>query len=274
MGQARRRPLGLLGGSLVALLLAVAVLAPVLAPYDATEIDSGSVLTPPGASHLLGTDNLGRDVFSRLVYGARLSLIVGLASVALGSAVGGTLGLVSGYRGGATDAVSQRLIDALMAFPALILALTIITALGSSLVNVVAAIALSQVPWVSRVVRGTTLAIKERQHVEAARALGSSDLRIMRVHVAPHCLGPFLVVATAAIGAAIIAEASLSFLGLGVPPPAPSWGGMLSGATRDYARVAPWMALAPGLAISMAVYGFNLLGDTLRDILDPRLREA
>ena len=241
-------------------------------PTPPAEIDSKSVLTPPGRAHLFGTDNLGRDVFSRVVYGARHSLYVGLASVALGSIGGGLVGLVSGYRGGSTDAVAQRLVDALMAFPTLILALTIVAALGASLSNVIGAVAIAQAPWVSRVVRATTLSTRELQHVEAARALGCSDFRIIAVHVAPQCLGPFLVVATAALGAAIITEASLSFLGLGVPPPAPSWGGMLSGATRDYARAAPWMAIAPGAAISMAVYSFNLLGDTLRDELDPRQR--
>ena len=272
LGRARRRPMGALSAGVIAALLLIAVLAPLLTTYSPAEIDSESVLTPPGRAHLLGTDNLGRDVFSRVVYGARHSLYIGLASVALGSIGGGLVGLVSGYRGGSTDAVAQRLVDALMAFPTLILALTIVAALGASLSNVIGAVAIAQAPWVSRVVRATTLSARELQHVEAARALGCSDFRIIAVHVAPQCLGPFLVVATAALGAAIITEASLSFLGLGVPPPAPSWGGMLSGATRDYAHAAPWMAIAPGAAISMAVYSFNLLGDTLRDELDPRQR--
>ena len=270
--RARRRPLGALGAGLVLGLLLVALLGPVLAPYHPAGIDSGSVLVAPGRQHLLGTDNLGRDVLSRVVHGARLSLYVGVASVALGSLVGAALGLVSGYRGGPTDAVIQRFVDALMALPALILALVIVSALGASLHAVVAAIAVAQVPWASRVVRATTLSVRESQHVEAARALGCSDLRILAVHIMPQCLAPFLVVATAALGVAIIAEASLSFLGLGVPPPAPSWGGMLSDAARGYVRTAPWLAIAPGVAISLAVYGFNLLGDALRDALDPRLR--
>ena len=270
--RARRRPLGVLGGGLVALLLLAALLAPYVTRYGPANIDSTSVLVPPGRQHLLGTDNLGRDVLTRVLHGARLSLYVGLVSVTLGSLAGGALGLVSGYRGGLADAVSQRFLDALMAFPTLLLALAIVAALGASLHNVVMAIAVAQVPWASRVVRATTLSVRESQYVEAARVSGCGDGRIMAVHIAPQCLAPFLVVATAALGAAIIAEASLSFLGLGVPPPEPSWGGMLSGTTRDYLRSAPWLAVAPGVAISLAVYGFNLLGDTLRDALDPRLR--
>jgi peptide/nickel transport system permease protein len=247
-------------------------MAPLLAHYDPTALAGGEVLRAPGLQHLLGTDHLGRDIFSRVVYGARLSVYVAMVSVGMGSLLGGILGLVSGYRGGLADTIIQRLVDALMALPTLVLALAIITALGAGLHNVVLAIGVAQVPWASRVVRATALAARESQHVEAARATGCSDFRIMTVHILPQCLAPFLVVATAALGAAIIAEASLSFLGLGVPPPAPSWGGMLSGPARDYARVAPWVALAPGVAISLAVYGFNLLGDALRDALDPRLR--
>ena len=267
-----RNPLAALGAALVLAVALGVVLAPLLTPYDPTDINPDALLQPPGRQHLLGTDNLGRDVFARLAHGGRISLYVGLASVALGSVIGAGLGLVSGYRGGATDSATRLLLDTLLAFPSLVLALTVIAALGSSLNNIIIAIGATQVPWVARVVRGTALSVRESQYVEAARVTGCGDWRIMAVHILPQCLAPLLVVATAALGSAIIAEASLSFLGLGVPPPEPSWGGMLSGTARDYALVAPWMVVPPGAAISLTVYGVNLLGDGLRDALDPRLR--
>ena len=268
----RRRPLAALGAALVLAVALGATLAPLLIPYDPTEINPEALLHSPGRQHLLGTDNLGRDVFARLAHGGRISLYVGLASVALGAAVGAGLGLVSGYRGGATDSTTRLLLDTLLAFPSLVLALVIIAALGSSLNNVIIAIGVTQIPWVARVIRGTALSVRECQYVEAALVAGCSDWRIMAVHILPQCLAPFLVVSTAALGTAIIAEASLSFLGLGAPPPEPSWGGMLSGTARDYALEAPWMVIPPGVAISLTVYGVNLLGDGLRDALDPRLR--
>ena len=268
----RTRPLGMTGGAVVLLLVAMAVFAPVLSPYDPVAQDAERVLHPPGALHWLGADNLGRDIWSRIAFGARVSLGVGILSVVLGSAAGGFAGVVGGYYGRLADAVLQQAADALLAFPTLVLALGIMAVLGTSTANVILAIALVQAPRAARVVRSQALAVSGAEFVAAARIIGAGSPRVVLRHVLPHCVGPFLVISTSALGAAVVLEASLSFLGLGVPAPAPSWGGMLAGPGRDYFSAAPWMALWPGLAISLAVYGFNLLGDALRDILDPRQR--
>lgn len=278
-GMARRlgrlalaHPLGMAGGAVVLLLVAMAVFAPVLSPYDPVAQDAGRVLHPPSAEHWLGADNLGRDIWSRIAYGARVSLSVGFLSVFLGSVAGALAGVVGGYYGRYADAVLQQAADALLAFPTLVLALGIMAVLGTSTANVILAIALVQAPRAARVVRSQALAVSGAEFVAAARLVGAGSPRVVLRHVLPHCLAPFLVISTSALGAAIVLEASLSFLGLGVPAPAPSWGGMLAGPGRDYFNAAPWMALWPGLAISLAVYGFNLLGDALRDVLDPRQR--
>lgn len=268
----RTHPLGATGGVVVLLLVAIAVLAPALSPYDPVAQDAERVLRSPGADHWLGADNLGRDIWSRIAFGARVSLGVGFVSVLLGSAVGALAGVAGGYYGRYTDAVLQQAADALLAFPTLVLALGIMAVLGTSTVNVILAIALVQAPRAARVVRSQALAVSGAEFVAAARIVGASSPRVILRHVLPHCVAPFLVISTSALGAAIVLEASLSFLGLGVPAPAPSWGGMLAGPGRDYFNEAPWMALWPGLAISLAVYGFNLLGDALRDALDPRQR--
>ena len=260
------------GGALVLLLLAMAVFAPALSPYDPVAQDAERVLHPPGALHWLGADNLGRDIWSRIAFGARVSLGVGILSVVLGSAAGALAGVVGGYYGRLADAILQQAADALLAFPTLVLALGIMAVLGTSTANVILAIALVQAPRAARVVRSQALAVSGAEFVAAARIVGASSPRVVLRHVLPHCVAPFLVISTSALGAAVVLEASLSFLGLGVPAPAPSWGGMLAGPGRDYFSAAPWMALWPGLAISLAVYGFNLLGDALRDILDPRQR--
>ena len=260
------------GGAVVLLLLAMAVFAPVLSPYDPVAQDAERVLHPPGALHWLGADNLGRDIWSRIAFGARVSLGVGILSVVLGSAAGALAGLVGGYYGRLADAILQQAADALLAFPTLVLALGIMAVLGTSTANVILAIALVQAPRAARVVRSQALAVSGAEFVAAARIIGAGSPRVVLRHVLPHCVAPFLVISTSALGAAVVLEASLSFLGLGVPAPAPSWGGMLAGPGRDYFSAAPWMALWPGLAISLAVYGFNLLGDALRDILDPRQR--
>ena len=268
----RAHPLGATGSAVVLLLVAMAVLAPALSPYDPVAQDAERVLRSPGADHWLGADNLGRDIWSRIAFGARVSLGVGFVSVLLGSAVGALAGVAGGYYGRYTDAVLQQTADALLAFPTLVLALGIMAVLGTSTVNVILAIALVQAPRAARVVRSQALAVSGAEFVAAARIVGASSPRVILRHVLPHCVAPFLVISTSALGAAIVLEASLSFLGLGVPAPAPSWGGMLAGPGRDYFNEAPWMALWPGLAISLAVYGFNLLGDALRDALDPRQR--
>ncbi|MDP6101985.1 MAG: ABC transporter permease, partial [Dehalococcoidia bacterium] len=226
----------------------------------------------PSLTYWLGTDDLGRDMWARIVHGARISLYVGILAVAFGSGTGGVLGLMSAYYGGKVDIAMQRVFDAMMSIPTLIMALTIMAALGTGLNNVVLAIGIVQIPRANRIVRSQALAVKETEYVMAARAIGATNVRIMAQHIMPQCIAPWLIIASAALGTAIISEASLSFLGMGVPPPTPTWGGMLAGRGREYWQVAPWMAIWPGVAISLAVYGFNLFGDALRDILDPRLR--
>jgi peptide/nickel transport system permease protein len=226
----------------------------------------------PDASHWFGSDFMGRDMFSRIVYGARISLAVGIGSTALGCLFGVILGLASGYLGGWTDLIVQRIVDVLQAMPVLVLALVMAASLGPSLTNTIIAIAIPLIPYSARVVRSNTLALREQPFVEAARAVGMSETRIAIRHVLPNTLAPLIVIATAQLGAAILTEASLSFLGLGIPEPYPSWGRMLSESAAEYVRTAPWLVIFPGIAISLAVFGTNLLGDALRDILDPRLR--
>jgi peptide/nickel transport system permease protein len=267
-----RKPLGAVGGTLILIMVVVAVFAPVVSLHGPLEMNFTEKLASPSTTYWLGTDDWGRDVWSRIAQGARISLYVGLLSVATGSAGGALIGLFSAYYGGRVDDTIQRLMDSMMAIPNLILALAIMASLGQSLNNVVIAIAVPQIPRANRVVRSQALSVKESEFVLAARAMGASDLRVVLQHVMPQCIAPWLIIATASLGGAITAEAGLSFLGLGVPAPAPSWGGMLSGNVRNYYAIAPWLAIWPGVAISLAVYGFNLFGDALRDVLDPRLR--
>ena len=267
----RQNPLGALGGVLMVLLIVAALFADVLSTHNPVRT-SARVLVPPGAEFWLGTDNLGRDLWSRVVHGSRISLLVGIASTLLGAGVGGLIGLVSGYLGGKVDLIAQRLMDIMQALPILVLALVLTAALGPSLTNTVIAISVVIAPRAARVVRASVLAIREFVYVESARALGVSHARVAWRHILPNTFGPFIVLVTAQLGGAILAEAALSFLGLGVPEPYPSWGRMLSIAAAEYAQKAPWLVIYPGLAISLAVFGTNLLGDALRDTLDPRLR--
>ena len=261
------------GGALIAFVMIVlAIGAPVLAPRDPLKLFYGNEFLPPSGQFLLGTDDLGRDILSRIIYGARTSLYVGILSVFFGQVIGGLIGMVSGYFGGQTDTAIQRIMDIMMSFPTLILALAIVAGLGPSLENVVAAISLTQIPRAARVIRSTSLSEKESQYVDAARSIGASHVRILSIHILPQCLAPLWVLSSIALPTAILTEASLSFLGLGVPPPSPTWGGMLAGAGREYVEQAPWIGVFPGVAISLAVFGFNMLGDGLRDLLDPRLR--
>ncbi len=266
-----RKPLGAVGAAIILLMTALAVLAPVIAG-DPLKLNILDALESPSGKYLLGTDDFGRDLWSRIVNGAQISLIVGFSAVALGSGTGGVLGLISAFYGGKVDIIVQRAMDTLMSIPTLILALAIMASLGTGLMNVVLAIGIVQIPRANRIVRSQAFAVKQSEFALAARSIGAGDVRIMALHIFPQCVAPWLIIATAGLGTAIISEASLSFLGLGVPPPEPSWGGMLSGRAREFYAVAPWLAIWPGVAISLAVYGFNLFGDAVRDVLDPRLR--
>lgn len=265
-------PLGVAGAVIIAVFVFAAVFADFITVFNPITTNSAVALAPPGDVHWLGADNMGRDIYSRIVYGARISLAVGLGSTFLGCAFGVVLGLTSGYLGGWVDLVIQRIVDVLQAVPLLVLALVMAAALGPALDNTIVAIAIPLIPYTARVVRSSTLTLREQPFVEAARAVGMSEFRIAVRHVLPNTLAPLIVIATAQLGAAILTEASLSFLGLGVPEPHPSWGRMLSESAAEYVRTAPWLVIFPGVAISLVVFGTNLLGDGLRDILDPRLR--
>lgn len=270
----RKKPLGAAGGLLMLVMVMTAVLAGVLSTHDPIATDAGHTLAPPAAGHWLGTDHLGRDIYSRIVYGAQVSLIVGALSTLLGSVLGGVIGLLSAYFGGRVDLTAQRLLDILQGLPLLVLALVMSASLGPTLTNVIIAISVPIIPRAARVIRSSVLSIREMQYIEAARGLGVGHMRIAFRHILPNTIGPFIVLTTAQLGSAILVEASLSFLGLGVPEPYPSWGRMLSVSAAEYAQKAPWLVLFPGFAISLAVFGSNLLGDALRDTLDPRLRGA
>jgi peptide/nickel transport system permease protein len=269
---ATRHPLGAIGAVIMAVFVLVAVFADWIVAYSPLTTNAAMSLARPSTQHLLGADFMGRDIFSRIVYGARISLAVGIGSTTLGCVLGVILGLASGYIGGWVDLVSQRLVDILQALPLLVLALVMAASLGPSLPNTIIAIAIPLIPYAARVVRANTLALREQPFVEAAKAVGMSELRIALRHVLPNTLAPLIVLATAQLGSAILTEASLSFLGLGIPEPYPSWGRMLSESAAEYVRTAPWLVVFPGLAISLVVFGTNLLGDALRDILDPRQR--
>ena len=268
----RKKPLGAAGGVIMLVIVLTAIFANQLQTYDPIATDAAQSLSPPSREHWLGSDHLGRDIYSRIVHGARVSLVVSVASTLLGSVLGGVIGLLSGYVGGKTDLITQRVMDILQGLPLLVLALVMSAALGPSIENVVIAISIPIIPRAARVIRASVLSIREMQYVEAARAIGLRHLRIAFRHILPNTIGPFIVLGTAQLGSAILVEAALSFLGLGVPEPYPSWGRMLSVSAAEYAQKAPWLVLFPGIAISLAVFGSNLLGDALRDTLDPRLR--
>ena len=269
----RRKPLGAVGGAIVVLLILVAILAPVIAPEDPYKPHPKLAYEAPGRELLLGGDQIGRDVLSRLIYGARISLYVGMVSVLIGVTAGALVGITSAYFGGITDLVIQRGLDALMAFPPIILALAIMASMGeSSLENIIIALIIILTPGAARTIRSRALSLKEMDFVLAARSVGCSDWRIIFRHILPNCLSLYIVFFTTTVGFAIIVEAALSFLGVGAPPEDPSWGGMLTQAASKYVEVAPWLAIFPGIAIAVVVFGFNLLGDALRDVLDPRLR--
>ncbi|MEZ5855045.1 MAG: ABC transporter permease [Hyphomicrobiaceae bacterium] len=268
----RRYPLGAFGAVIVIIFVLMAIFAPWIAQYDPTTTNAATSLARPGGQHILGADFMGRDLFSRIIWGARISLMVGIGSTVLGCFFGAVIGLLSGYYGGWLDLMTQRVIDIMQALPLLVMALLMAASLGPSLINTIIAISIPIVPNVARVIRSNVLALREMPYVEAAKAVGMGETKIAFRHVLPNTLAPLIVIATAQLGSAILTESSLSFLGLGIPEPHPSWGRMLSESAAEYARTAPWLVIFPGIAISLAVFGTNLLGDAMRDILDPRQR--
>ncbi|MQA00024.1 MAG: ABC transporter permease subunit [Dehalococcoidia bacterium] len=270
----RRKPLGAFGGLILLLLVSAALLADVLAPYGAAQQDTGAPLSAPSASHLAGTDQYGRDIFSRLLYGARISLYVGIGATVLSIVPATVIGVASAYFQGRFDYIVQRVVDAVQAVPGLILLIAIVVVLGPSVVMVVASLSVRSAVVNSRVMRGATIQIMGRDFIQAARSLGARDLRLMLRHVLPNIAAPIIIVASLGFGQFILAEASLSFLGYGVPPPEPSWGGMLASDGRNYMYAAPHMFVGPALVLSLVVFGVNMFGDAMRDVLDPRLRGA
>ncbi|MCB1741698.1 MAG: ABC transporter permease [Gammaproteobacteria bacterium] len=271
-GFARSQPLGFAGALVVVLMIVLAIFAPWLSPYDPEANSFEFMLSAPSGLHWFGTDEFGRDVLTRIIYGARTALFVGFVSAFVGSSIGLVLGVGSAYFGGTIDLIFQRVMDVFMAFPLIILALAVVAILGTGTQNVIIAITLPFIPQCARVVRSSALAIRQIPYVDAARACGFSDMRIILRHMVPNVMAPYLIMLTTFMGQAILLEASLSYLGLGVQDPVPAWGLMLRGGAEEYAEQAPWIPVFPGLAITLAVFGFNLFGDALRDILDPRLR--
>jgi peptide/nickel transport system permease protein len=269
----RRQPLGTVGLALVLVMAAAGLSAEWIAPYSPTSNDFAAMTEPPSWVHLMGTDQFGRDLFSRIVFGARTALIVGFSCAIVGGGAGLVLGVASAYFGGRLDLLLQRLLDVVMAFPLIIMALAVIAIFGSGVYNVIVAITIPLIPRCARVVRSSALAIREVPYIDAARACGFGHTRIILRHMVPNVLAPFLIMLTAFVGQAILAEASLSYLGLGVQEPTAAWGLMLQGGAEEYATTAPWIAVFPGLAIALTVFGFSLFGDALRDALDPKLRD-
>jgi peptide/nickel transport system permease protein len=269
---ARKYPLGAAGAVIMTLFVAAAILADAIAPFSPLTTNPARSLARPGTLHPFGADVMGRDILSRILHGARISLAVGIFSTLIGGVFGVIIGIASGFLGGWFDLLVQRLTDILQALPVLVLALVMSAALGPSLPNTIMAISIPLIPYVARVVRANTMGLRELAFVEAAEATGMTRWRIALRHILPNTLAPLIVISTAQLGSTILTEASLSFLGLGVPEPYPSWGRMLSDSAAEYMRTAPWLVIFPGLAISLAVFGTNMLGDALRDILDPRQR--
>jgi peptide/nickel transport system permease protein len=269
----RRQPLGTFGLAIVLVMFAAGAAAGWISPFDPEENDFNAMMEAPSWVHLLGTDQLGRDIFSRLVFGARTAMIVGFSAAFVGGAVGLVLGVASAYFGGWFDLIFQRVLDVLMAFPLIILALAVVSVFGTGVFNVIVAITIPLIPRCGRVVRASALAVREIPYIDAARALGFGHARIVLRHMVPNVVAPFLILLSAFVGQAILAEASLSYLGLGVQEPVPAWGLMLQGGAEEYATTAPWIAIFPGLAIVLTVLGISLFGDALRDAIDPKLRD-
>jgi len=274
---ATQQPLGAGGLVFIFLMAVCAAFAPWVAPHDPLAVDYGAMLSAPSSVYWLGTDSFGRDVFSRIIYGARTALAIGFIASFIGCTLGAVIGVISAYFGGKTDLIIQGIMDVLLSFPIIVLAITVVAILGNNVVlgfdvNLIIAIALPMLPRVERVVRASALALRELPYVDAARAAGYSHARIIFRHIVPNVVAPYLIMLTAFVAQAILAEASLSFLGLGVTEPTPSWGLMLSGSAADFYQQAPWMIVFPGIAISLGVFAFNLFGDSLRDWLDPKIK--
>ena len=270
----RRAPMSAFWGCIAALIVLMAVAAPVLTPYDPLKSDFRSMSKPPTERHVFGTDQIGRDVLSRVIYGSRASLTVAMGAVLFGTTLGALWGLASGFLGGRFDLFSQRIIEFLQSFPDLILAMAIAMALGAGFGTVIIAIAVTRIPFGGRVIRAVVMSLKEMSYVEAARGVGASKLRVMLRHILPQCIAPYLILATTHLGVAIVIEAALGFLGVGIPPPTPTWGNMLADSLNAGLIPPWWLVLFPGAAITVTVLAFNLLGDSIRDVLDPRLRGA
>lgn len=268
----RDKPLGAFGFVICVIFLFCGIFADVLAPYGYNQISPINRLKPPSAQFWLGTDNLGRDMFSRILYGAQLSVIIGLSAAALATVVSILIGIVSGYLGGKFDMIMQRFVDAWMSFPDLIILIVVVSVVGPGMGPVIVLLGLLYGIGGSRIIRGAVLSVRENAYVHAAQSTGATLPRILWKHILPNVMAPVIVLFTTRVGAVILAESGLAFLGLGVPPPAPTWGGMLSGSGRSYMYLAPWLALAPGLCITIVVYAINVFGDALRDLLDPRMR--
>ena len=269
---AGKQPVGTASGIVLAVIILVAIASPVIAPHNPIEGHFTAINEPPDSDYFLGTDRVGRDVLSRVVYGARISLLVAFVAVIVGDALGAMWGIASGYLGGKFDIYSQRIVELLLSFPTLILAMVLLLGLGAGVFTVIVAIAITRIPLSVRVIRSVSLSVKENSYVEAARAIGASDLRVMSLHIAPQCFAPWLVLVTAQLGGVIVLEASLGFLGVGVPAPTATWGNMLGGAVAATLKPEWWLVIFPGVAITITVLAFNLFGDSIRDALDPRLR--
>jgi peptide/nickel transport system permease protein len=268
----KEKPLGAVMGVVTLLLLFTGLFAGSIAPYGMNEVQMGKFLTPPSAGFPLGTDNLGRDMLSRIIFGARISVIVGLAASALATVISLIMGMLTGYMGGKIDMVMQRFVDVVLSFPALLLMMVLVAVFGTGMWAVIIAMALRNGITGSRIIRSAVIGIKENMYAQAARAIGCSTSRVLIRHILPNIMAPAIVLFTTRVPSMILTEASLSFLGFGIPPPFPSWGGMLSGSGREYMFMAPWMAIWPGLALCITVYCVNMFGDAVRDILDPKLR--
>lgn len=271
---ARRQPLGAVSGALILLMAFVAIFADIVAPQDPLKMNFIDQLVGPSSQYILGTDELGRDVFSRIIHGSRTALLIGFVAAFVGSTIGLVLGVTSAYLGGLFDLLFQRVMDIFMAFPLIIMALAIVSVFGAGTVNVIIAITIPFIPKCARVVRSSALALREIPYIDAARACGFSHTRIVLMHMVPNVMAPYLIMFTSFVGQAILLEASLSYLGLGVQEPTAAWGLMLRGGAEQFFESAPWVAIFPGLAITLAVFAFNLFGDSLRDALDPKLRST